>query len=126
MKICDHLDTPGVNDQSDHCVLYECRRYCLNKCKHMRCTQRCRTECDRPPCYEKCTRRLECEHHCNGICGEPCINCLSCREKELPMEIRRAISGRDNLRYATFVQLECGDLFKTEVLDEYVENFRKQ
>jgi hypothetical protein len=50
---------------------------------------------------------------------------LSCREKNLPNEIRNAIRGR-NIRNATFVQLECDHLFKTDVLDEHVENFRKK
>jgi hypothetical protein len=51
---------------------------------------------------------------------------LICREKDLPSEIRKAISGRHNQRFATFVQLECGHLFKTDLLDEHVENFRKK
>ena len=105
--------------------MYQCNRYCLHKCRHLRCGQRCKLECDRSPCNEKCTRRFQCEHYCNGVCGEPCIDCLSCRQQSLPNEIRKAISGR-NMRYATFVQLECGHLFKTDVLDAHVENFRKK
>ncbi len=105
--------------------MHQCNRYCQNKCKHTRCGQRCRNECERLSCNEKCTRRFTCEHFCNGICGEPCIDCLSCREKDLPGEIRKAISGR-NLRYATFVQLECGHLFKTDMLDEHVKNFKEK
>jgi hypothetical protein len=125
MKLCDHTDEPKLHGHHDQCNLYECRRFCLNKCKHMRCGQRCKLECDRPPCNEKCSRRFECEHYCNGICGEPCIDCLKCREKDLPREIREAIRGQ-YIRNTTFVQLECGHLFKTNVLDEHVENFKKK
>jgi hypothetical protein len=51
---------------------------------------------------------------------------LVCREKDLPSEIRRAISGKKNLRNATFVELECGHLFKTDVLDAHVEAFQRK
>lgn len=91
----------------------------------MRCTQRCKDTCDRPVCTEKCTRRFECEHYCNGICGEPCIDCLRCREKDLPTEIRNAIR-KYGIRNATFVQLECNHLFETTELDAYVERFEKK
>jgi hypothetical protein len=91
----------------------------------MRCGQRCRVECDHPPCNEKCTRRFECQHHCSAICGEPCIDCLSCRKKALPNEIQTAINGK-NIRNATFVQLECGHLKKTDELDRHVENFKQK
>lgn len=125
IKLCDHNDEPKIVGQQHTCLVHECLRYCLNRCKHMRCGQRCRIECERPPCYEKCSRRFDCEHYCNGICGEPCIKCLICHEKDLPSEIRRAISGR-NLRNATFVELECGHLFKTDVLDAHVEAFQRK
>ncbi len=125
IKLCDHDDEPRIHSTNDRCVLYQCNRYCLNRCKHLRCGQRCRLECDRPLCYEKCSRRFECEHYCNAICGEPCIQCLVCRTKDLPNEIRKAINGR-NLRNATFVELECGHLFKSNELDVHVETFENK
>jgi hypothetical protein len=51
---------------------------------------------------------------------------LSCRERDLPSEIRKAIGGPKNLRSATFVRLECGHLFKTDVLDEHVDNYKQK
>ncbi len=125
IKICDHKDEPEISALSNQCVIYQCTRFCLNRCRHTRCELRCNVECDRSPCYQKCTRRFECEHFCNGMCGEPCIDCLYCRKNELPNEIREAIAG-SKVRYATFVQLECGHLFKTDLLDRHVENFKKK
>ncbi|CAM4789800.1 unnamed protein product [Rotaria magnacalcarata] len=125
IKLCDHPDEPTVPRHANGCLVYECSRYCLNKCRHLRCTQRCKMECDRNPCREKCGRRFECEHYCNGICGEPCIDCLPCRIQTLPREIQKAIHSK-NIRNATFVQLECGHLFETKILDKLVDNFEEQ
>ncbi|CAF4654475.1 unnamed protein product [Rotaria sp. Silwood1] len=125
IKQCDHDDEPRISTRINECVIYQCNRYCQYKCKHFRCGQRCKNECDREICNKKCTRRFECEHYCNGICGEPCIDCLVCREKDLPNDIQKSIR-QQNIRYATFVQLECNHLFQTAILDEYIENFEKQ
>ncbi|CAF3707173.1 unnamed protein product [Rotaria sordida] len=123
MKLCDHPDEPRI--LPSQCLVYQCNRFCQYKCRHLRCGQRCKSECDRQPCNKKCTRRFDCEHYCNGICGEPCIDCLVCREKELPNEIQKIIRSK-NIRYATFVQLECDHLFETNILDEYIEKFENQ
>ncbi|UJR28371.1 hypothetical protein I4U23_009614 [Adineta vaga] len=125
IKLCNHSDEPNIRNNISKCLIYQCMRYCLNRCKHTRCEQRCRAECDRVPCNEKCTRRFDCEHYCNGICGEPCIDCLHCRDKNLTKDISDVIRGQ-NLRYATFVQLECGHLFKPDVLDAHVESFKEK
>ncbi|CAF4522009.1 unnamed protein product [Rotaria sp. Silwood2] len=124
-KQCDHDDVPRMPGQINQCFVYQCNRYCQYKCRHLRCGQRCKNECDRATCNEKCTRRFECEHYCNGICGEPCIDCLVCRRSDLPSEIQKAIR-QQGIRYATFVQLECNHLFETAILDEYIEKFEQQ
>ena len=125
IKLCDHNDEPDVAIHRNECVIYGCNRYCLNKCRHGRCSKRCQYKCDRLPCNEKCTRRLQCEHYCNGICGEPCVDCLVCQVDNLPLEIRQATKRR-GLRHFTVVKLECGHLFETVVLDKHVETFEKQ
>jgi hypothetical protein len=125
MKACDHTDEPVVSHTSNQCVVYQCNRFCLNKCRHLRCEQRCRLECDRALCKEKCTRRFECQHYCFGTCGEPCMKCLKCHEADLPNEVRKAIRT-ENSRTLAFVQLECGHLIKSDVLDAHVEKFEKE
>lgn len=125
MKLCAHQDEPRGSYREQQCFIHECTRFCQSKCKHTRCTQRCNIECDRPVCYEKCTRRFECEHYCNGVCGEPCPDCLTCRATPLPPDIRRATEGR-KLRNAILVQLKCGHLIMAQALDEYIEKFKQQ
>ena len=124
-KLCDHDDEPLARNLIFQCDIHECNRYCQSKCKHSRCGRRCRNECERSPCFEKCSRRFDCEHYCNGICGEPCIKCLVCRERSLPSEIRRVIQTK-KLRFATFVELECGHLFETSMLDAHVKEFQEK
>ncbi|CAF3489036.1 unnamed protein product [Adineta steineri] len=125
IKICDHKDIPDIPFRSPKCAIYQCNRYCLNNCKHNRCSERCKNECDRLPCSSKCTRRLHDGHYCFGVCGEPCIACLNCRETELPDEIRAAINGR-NKRNISFVELECGHLITTDKLDEHAQKFEQE
>ena len=123
-KLCAHDDTPKISSNLNLCEIYQCNRYCLNRCKHRRCDQRCKLECNSQSCKEKCSKRFDCDHYCNGVCGEPCIRCLICRERELPNDIRTEL--RKNVRHSTFVQLECGHLFSTMILDEYVDNFQNK
>lgn len=124
-KLCDHNDEPRALDALNQCIIHDCKRFCQNRCRHLRCGQRCNTECDRSSCNEKCSRRFACEHYCNAICGEPCIDCLRCRGGNLPDEIRRVIQVK-SLRYATFVELECGHLFETGMLDAHVKVFQEK
>ncbi|CAF1069393.1 unnamed protein product [Adineta ricciae] len=123
--LCGHSHEPSVSDSMLECSIHQCMRYCQNRCKHRRCSLRCKLECDCGPCIEKCSRRFQCDHYCNGVCGEPCIDCFSCRDTESKNAIRDAING-EKLRYAAFVQLECGHLFKASVLDEHVRIFAER
>jgi hypothetical protein len=53
------------------------------------------------------------------------MKCLKCHEADLPNEVRKAIRTENN-RTLAFVQLECGHLIKSDVLDAHVEKFEKE
>ena len=125
MKICYHDHTPSVSTFLNKCEIYQCLRYCFSRCRHVeRCEHRCAEICPRQPCKNKCSVRFrECEHYCNGVCGEPCIPCLICRDPyQLPIDIKDSLR-QNQIRRLILVELECGHLFKPASLDEHVENF---
>ncbi|CAF0914457.1 unnamed protein product, partial [Didymodactylos carnosus] len=124
-KLCDHTDIPPERTRSLQCDIHECNRYCLSKCKHSRCSRRCYDLCDRDKCDLKCGRKFPCGHYCNGICGEPCLQCLICNRQDLPHSVTKHLA-KNNIRTATFVELECHHIILTEEIDQHVETFKQQ
>lgn len=125
MKICEHLDEPQTFVSFTPAHIHQCRRFCLNRCKHHRCSARCYEECNRTVCVEKCTRKLPCEHYCNRVCGEPCLDCLMCRWKQLPKNIQKELSG-ENVRHAAFVEFECGHIMSVAAFDQHFKDHEKE
>ncbi len=125
MKMCHHDHTPSVFNSLQECEIYECPRYCFSRCRHVeKCRHRCTETCPRRSCKNKCPIRFQqCEHYCNGVCGEPCIPCLHCQDRyQLPPEIQNAVR-QGQTRHLILIELECGHLLRPALLDQHVEQF---
>jgi hypothetical protein len=81
--------------------------------------------CDKKRCDERCALNLKCGHRCRGICGEKCPPCIECdARKPQDQQLQCAISLMSSLELlqgnGTIYKLECGHVFDTESLDEYM------
>ena len=53
------------------------------------------------------------------------MDCLMCRWNDLPNDIRQQLRGKD-IRYATFVEFECGHMMATYQFDEYFKDIKQK
>ena len=103
-----------------------CHKPCDWRCTHFKCTRKCHENCNRPRCYEPCPRLNKCRHPCIGVCGERCPDvCKICDEEQF-LQLRVFINQFRAKNNTSYIQLDCGHLFKRTELDPWVDAQSKQ
>jgi hypothetical protein len=91
------------------------------RCPHTRCTRRCSEPCDRARCDVPCVKIQPCGHECIGLCGEPCPTlCRVCDADQVDILTQETLGESD--ADARFVQLECGHVAATTMLDGWMDS----
>ena len=103
-----------------------CNRPCNWKCPHYKCTRKCYERCNRPRCYQACPRLNKCNHPCIGVCGEKCPDVCKLCDKEQFLQLYVSLSQFKTKDDSTFIQLDCGHLFKRTELDPWVDARSKE
>eukprot|EP01114_Cavostelium_apophysatum_P013928 TRINITY_DN3479_c0_g1_i5.p1 TRINITY_DN3479_c0_g1~~TRINITY_DN3479_c0_g1_i5.p1 ORF type:complete len:1573 (+),score=432.49 TRINITY_DN3479_c0_g1_i5:735-5453(+) len=104
-RVCSH--TSCRNSCGELCQ--QCVEPCDWRCKHHKCTQSCYQVCDRPVCNKRCTKKLECNHRCNGLCGEECPPCKICDYKKMKDQLE--IMGELDKADLLYKLPDCGHVF---------------
>ena len=118
---CDHLKcSKECSDECDPCE-FPCDWNCL----HFECDRICAEPCTRPPCNKPCDRKLDCNHSCMGLCGEPCPKiCRHCtQDRDQLQQLIKFCDIKDFSKKIRFIELQpCGDIVEVNYMDLYVEN----
>lgn len=103
-----------------------CNNPCDWQCPHYKCTRKCHEKCNRPRCYEPCQRLNKCHHPCIGVCGERCPDvCKFCDEEQF-LQLYVSLNQFKTKEDTTYIQLDCGHLFKRTELDPWVDARSKE
>ena len=103
-----------------------CNKLCDWQCPHYKCTRECYERCNRPRCYEPCPRLNKCRHPCIGVCGERCPDvCKICDEEQF-LQLYVSLDRFKTKYDTTYIQLNCGHLFKRTELDPWVDARSKE
>ena len=103
-----------------------CNELCDWQCPHYKCTRECYERCNRPRCYEPCPRLNKCRHPCIGVCGESCPDvCKICDEEQF-LQLYVSLDRFKTKDDTTYIQLDCGHLFKRTELDPWVDACSKE
>ena len=98
-----------------------CNKPCEWQCLHYKCTRKCYENCNRQRCYKPCPHFNKCHHPCIGVCGERCPNVCKICDKELFLELYVSLHQFKTKDDTTYIQLDCGHLFKRTELDPWVD-----
>ena len=102
-----------------------CNKHCEWQCPHYKCTRKCYERCNRQRCYEPCPRLNKCHHPCIGVCGEHCPDVCKICDEELFVQLYVSLEFKTK-DDTTYIQLDCGHLFKRTELDPWVDARSKQ
>ena len=103
-----------------------CHKPCDWRCTHFKCTRKCHENCNRQRCYKPCPRLNKCRHPCIGVCGERCPDvCKICDEEQF-LQLLVFINEFRTKHDTSYIQLDCGHLFKRTELDPWVDAQSKQ
>ena len=103
-----------------------CNNPCDWQCPHYKCTRKCHEKCNRPRCYEPCQHLNKCHHPCIGVCGERCPDvCKLCDEEQF-LQLYVSLNRFETKDDTTYIQLDCGHLFKRTELDPWVDARSKE
>ena len=103
-----------------------CNKPCNWKCPHYKCTRKCYERCNRPRCYQPCPCLNKCNHPCIGVCGEKCPDVCKLCDEELFLQLYVSLSQYKTKDDSTYIQLDCGHLFKRTELDPWVDARSKE
>eukprot|EP01080_Neovahlkampfia_damariscottae_P004533 gene4533-7910_t len=103
----------------------QCIEPCQLKCEHSKCTKKCSQICDRNPCEKRCSKKLKCDHRCQGLCGETCPPCMVCdatndesnQWEDSVMFCKSSELEENDLVYT----LECKHTFLVSTLDQHMK-----
>ena len=103
-----------------------CHKPCDWQCPHYKCTRKCYENCNRQRCYKPCLRLNKCHHPCIGVCGERCPDvCKVCDEEQF-LQLYVSLNRFGTKDDTSYIQLDCGHLFKRTELDPWVDAQSKQ
>jgi len=103
-----------------------CHRPCNWQCPHYMCTRKCYERCNRQRCYHPCPHLKRCRHRCIGVCGEHCPDVCKICDKERFLQLYVSLDRFKTKDDTTYIQLDCGHLFKRTELDPWVDARSKQ
>ena len=103
-----------------------CNKHCEWQCPHYKCTRKCYERCNRPRCYKPCPYFNKCHHPCIGVCGERCPDVCKICDEELFLQLYVSLEQFKTKDDTTYIQLDCGHLFKRTELDPWVDARSKQ
>ena len=71
---------------------------CTSACPHQKCTMPCAVPCNWLPCGLRCQKKLDCNHTCPSLCGEPCPPkemCQQCAKESVKSTVVDYIEFRE-------------------------------